>query len=558
MKVIKSLAFLRWQEIPRCQDVKDSDCIFSHTQPEILATKNRIEKGEEDFCLIAISHRWESHKLPDPTGSQLREAQSRISAILKNHGPEKIHTKVGVFYDYCSLFQKPRTDAEAETFRRDLQRMHLVYAQDTVVVLSQGPELVGDYLQRAWCFTEYFIALSSGTLIIQDDQEQLDNDMLRSMKKIAEGRQSAWIESKRTMQTEARVSFYSKIIRKVLSTLAVTNGSDKNHIQGILVRFLEGISADKLDSTDELRTVYLHTLPDNMSLTKSERAEFMLDFDLKETIETELTKWNSEWELADDFDDHLADFPTSSTARDVTSTTAAQIQWWRENYPEEVEEAAFWYVPSFVGSRMDYDKRPQKCQSCGKSTTRYVCKHCSAFLLPAVPTDPPACRTCGIKSANQHCSQCSKKLCEDCICKCITSGARVKVGPDCGICGCKKANESCEDCCVPVCKSCICQCCVPKGSERRPICDECEVKPARLSRQKGEKHCNSCTGAYRYTRAQNDEKPCGMCGKKSKYATYPCKECGINLCRYCASKCPECLSSTCIPCIRRGVTCHGW
>ena len=270
MKLIKASAFLWWNLIPRCQDVKEEAVL----EPSLLL-EHDTKQHVSSYYLVAISHRWERSDHPDPHGTQLEEAQRRLQSLfdskstnahpqldLAQHwsggegglgsrrrrkwtqGPVQLDpSRVGIFYDYCSLYQKPRTEQEEMIFQQDLKDMHHHYAHGAVLILSSHDQsLISDYLERAWCFLEYLVATVTGSLVLQQDQGQLDDKTLRSIQRVLEGTR-VWIGgSQQADHVADRHFFIARMLRKVLEGLKVTNQTDKKIIYGIMIRFFRTLN----------------------------------------------------------------------------------------------------------------------------------------------------------------------------------------------------------------------------------------------------------------------------------------------------------------------------
>ncbi len=113
-----------------------------------------------------VSHRWITPEHPDPAGAQLRELRRRL-AVLAARNPS--FAEALVFYDYCSIVQKPHTAAERADFERDLRSLvALCRSAAKVLVLSEG---YAAYKYRAWCFLE--LVISEQNVYLFDDQEQI-------------------------------------------------------------------------------------------------------------------------------------------------------------------------------------------------------------------------------------------------------------------------------------------------------------------------------------------------------------------------------------------------
>lgn len=120
--------------------------------------------------LFYVSHRWITSEHPDPEGVQLEELKRRLEALTGHVGSLE---DALVFYDYCSIPQRPRTDAEEVVFHRDLEALrHISGKSEKVIVLSEGYE---DYRNRTWCFFELLIA--EGNLHLFEDQGAIKEDI---------------------------------------------------------------------------------------------------------------------------------------------------------------------------------------------------------------------------------------------------------------------------------------------------------------------------------------------------------------------------------------------
>lgn len=538
MKIIKASAFLEWKKIPRCQKVPYYECL-------------RVQ-DYNNIYLVAFSHRWETEHDPDPEGDQLREAQSRLRRLCEEsafhtddslaelqqsvrRGEIKKIPKpqpVGVFYDFCSLDQKPRTKYQDETFRCDLLRMHEIYSKNAVLVISDTR--TREYLNRAWCFAEYFIGLSSGTLVLQDDQDVLENSSFRQLRRIANGRQPTALSAERVRQDNERTLFFARILRKMLYSLTVTNGSDKTHILCSLLRFIA--KHHSIDISAAPSSIFQLTLNDSLSnMNEKEKNSFDMDFDMVEFTSSTLENWNR---VATCFHGNLDERVCRDRRHlEMLYTTEGQLKWWREHFPEEASEAAPWYVPTFVGARMEYDMRGQVCPVC----------------------DGPACQVCGVESADHSCDSCFKKLCGLCPCPCKVLCRKCVIrehnNVQCGRC----SQKLCTECCPfnykygqskeisRLCSDCIKNfmhevgpwpkgAIVWKGNDRFGQKMEYRGYSCYVCGDSGNywkyARCKKCVG----TEYEVCSGPCFHCGKKGT-SFFRC--CQLNSCDECEVYCPE-------------------
>ena len=105
--------------------------------------------GVEAMPVISVCHCWETPTHPDPDGRTLRIVAAELAdggwelgvkgntpagspscglPLYRTWGMEE----VGVFWDWASLYQAPRSDAHALAFRRAFADMSLIFAHRLV------------------------------------------------------------------------------------------------------------------------------------------------------------------------------------------------------------------------------------------------------------------------------------------------------------------------------------------------------------------------------------------------------------------------------------------
>jgi hypothetical protein len=87
-----------------------------------------------DRRVFAVSYGWLSAGSPDPFGKRLEAIQQ---ALLWLRGRKLLPRDAGVFLDFCSLPQKPRTAAEDAAFQAGLGSMANLYASALGVTVLQ-------------------------------------------------------------------------------------------------------------------------------------------------------------------------------------------------------------------------------------------------------------------------------------------------------------------------------------------------------------------------------------------------------------------------------------
>src|SRR5665213_2530827 len=158
MRLVKKSSLMSWTALKEYREM----------DPFEYVDWDSGQQGQAGTTRLFISHRWISPHHPDPRGEQLREVQSRTKA-LHNQGD----TEALVFYDYCSILQRPRNASEDVTFYRDIASLtSFLRSVEIVIILSEG---YADYKNRAWCFFEAIA--SEGRVHFFEDQGHVKRDL---------------------------------------------------------------------------------------------------------------------------------------------------------------------------------------------------------------------------------------------------------------------------------------------------------------------------------------------------------------------------------------------
>jgi len=160
IKWVRAGVFRRWnaqsQRMSRSQELHEDDFVV----------------GGETLGRVVVSHPWLSKRHPDPNGHQLKDLVDELDRL--SIGDDEL-----VFYDYCSLSQVPRSQAETNLFRRALNDMHLLYTMGDAKVLvlpgiAENAENPRAYNDRGWCFFELSISADHGRICNADDPRVSD------------------------------------------------------------------------------------------------------------------------------------------------------------------------------------------------------------------------------------------------------------------------------------------------------------------------------------------------------------------------------------------------
>lgn len=107
--------------------------------------------------IIAISHCWRSKDHPDPNG----ETCKRVVNALNEYWPKFGVRDMGIFIDWSSLYQNPRTPPPQTSFKSALRSMSLWFghSQTTVwLVTDKQNAAATSFWDRGWTTFEYCLA----------------------------------------------------------------------------------------------------------------------------------------------------------------------------------------------------------------------------------------------------------------------------------------------------------------------------------------------------------------------------------------------------------------
>lgn len=126
---------------------------------EALVKLDDLENGIDD--VIVLSYMWLTSEHPDPDGAALQLLLRALRCFISS---SERQPRYGVFWDYLSLYQKPRSPDEDKAFRNSLNGISylFVHPDSLVFLITELPmedhNLQGHnnvpYMQRGWPFAE--------------------------------------------------------------------------------------------------------------------------------------------------------------------------------------------------------------------------------------------------------------------------------------------------------------------------------------------------------------------------------------------------------------------
>lgn len=166
--------------IPRLEYYFGADCIFealhsndvalvkslwiveaSKTKGNVLAMRQQLPadafwKCKEIFTpsgsffrtVVSISHAWLTYEHPDPEGRNLQTIARCLTFLSEKYGD------MAIYWDWCSLYQAPRSQEEQTSFKRALSDAHVWWMSShtfklLLTVEPEGSEAL-PYLDRGW------------------------------------------------------------------------------------------------------------------------------------------------------------------------------------------------------------------------------------------------------------------------------------------------------------------------------------------------------------------------------------------------------------------------
>jgi len=116
-----------------------------------------LSRKVESLCvrIVALSLCWASAAHPDPEGEQFRFIADMVKKRLAHADVVTnlpIFENLAMFWDWCSLYQQPRTEEQEEGFKKSFSTMGLWYANQysEVWLLTKVPNGTKAYTERGW------------------------------------------------------------------------------------------------------------------------------------------------------------------------------------------------------------------------------------------------------------------------------------------------------------------------------------------------------------------------------------------------------------------------
>jgi hypothetical protein len=190
--------------------------------------QNELEAFRCRVAVVAISYCWRAPNHPDPDGQTLLEISKVLEKQRRQRGSKNYDDdlfknwpqEVGVFMDYCSMFQQERSEDEGVCFRMSLKDLDLFYAhQWTTVFLLTSTDVAPSYHDRGWPTYEYALACLVKTTVNYQWDSALDLGDPES-------------------RPLSGAPLTKAALQDLLSTKTFTNGADKDLVVSLYERTL--------------------------------------------------------------------------------------------------------------------------------------------------------------------------------------------------------------------------------------------------------------------------------------------------------------------------------
>jgi hypothetical protein len=179
---------------------------------------------KENTYTVAVSYCWATKSHPDPTGEQLQRLKGVLKLMLK-----EVHA-LGIFLDWCGLYQGKRNAEQKEAFKRGLKNVNIWYAHPLTFVwaLTVVPVGVKTYETRGW--PRFEMAVST---LIKDSYMFLNLFGVEDLAEEDAGDLSYDdLQCRCTVQCEAARAppMTPAAFSETLKTLSFTNGADRRFV----------------------------------------------------------------------------------------------------------------------------------------------------------------------------------------------------------------------------------------------------------------------------------------------------------------------------------------
>lgn len=150
--------------LPRRGGVIPQEALIGGAELKQIHDCTRFKDGEVlALPIIAISHCWRTKSDPDPNGVTLDLITHALDVQWDDFASRGV-SDLGIFFDFSSLFQVPRTAAQSAMFKVSLGAINLWYAHALttvwiVPVAAAATESGKSYHERGWTTFEYQLAM---------------------------------------------------------------------------------------------------------------------------------------------------------------------------------------------------------------------------------------------------------------------------------------------------------------------------------------------------------------------------------------------------------------
>jgi len=221
-------------KLARCQDLPKEAFIPPGEAREMFEDSHVLHMN-----ILVLSYPWLSKAHPDPSGFHLQ----RVVQYLKAYMKFMKKCEVGIFWDFASLPQHPRSEEDNQIFQQGLQSINFLYGSQVtgVIQLKTMPSDDADsslnlipYDERGWCTVEAKVAGVMKNSVSLLDLSQADH-LLKTG--------ADWLKIRDAAMSSRPVPMLPLALAELLESKKFTAKADKTMVANLYADYFEQASA---------------------------------------------------------------------------------------------------------------------------------------------------------------------------------------------------------------------------------------------------------------------------------------------------------------------------
>jgi len=214
----------------RCQDMPIEAVVPAAAAAEFFRESSAVSQQ-----IVVLSYPWLSNAHPDPSGFHLQ----RVLKYLKSYLLFSRLEDVGVFWDFASMPQAPRSEQDNEVFKLGLKLINLLYGsqQTSVIQLKVMPPCKDneslnllEYSQRGWCTVEERISGIMKNTVTLLDLSRADDLVMWG---------ASWLQVRDAAIVARQPPMLPSALSVLLESKSFTSHADKSIVESIYASFFQ-------------------------------------------------------------------------------------------------------------------------------------------------------------------------------------------------------------------------------------------------------------------------------------------------------------------------------